>query len=85
MEAYGGIKRPACNLLLAEERKSREATVGPNEISIPIDTMAMKLLGDIQIRELNSNFLEECLSTGQKMQKSVRLLKTSCKRFLFCI
>ena len=54
------IKRPAYNLLLAAERKFREATVRPNVISIPIDTMAMKLLGDIHIRELYSNILEEC-------------------------
>ena len=49
-----GIKRPACNLLLAAERKFREATVGPNVISIPSDTMAMRLLDDIHIRELYS-------------------------------
>ena len=50
MEVYGGIKRSTCNLLLAAERKFREATVGPNVTSIPIDTMDMKLLGDIHIR-----------------------------------
>ena len=29
-------------------------------ISIPTDTMAMKLWGDLNIRELYSNILEEC-------------------------
>ena len=76
-----GIKRPACNLLLAAERKFREATVGPNVISIPSDTMAMRLLDDIHIRELYSNIFEKCSVYKSENEEICGLLKTSCKRF----
>ena len=47
-------------MFLAAERKFREATVGANVTSIPIDAITSKLLGDLHVRELFSSILEDC-------------------------
>ena len=54
-------------------------------ISIPFDTMAMKLLGDIHIRELYSNILEErpvyMLENEEVCEIAKNILQKHCSLF----
>ena len=77
-----GTKRRACNFFLATERKFREATVGANVTSIPIDAITSKLLGDLHVRELFSSILEDCPAYESQNDE---IAKTFCKRCLPCI